>query len=84
MFIANALVEEDLSPEEIDSLPLIVNVPCNRCVKCGDRNCELHHWAPRAIFGKDECEQWPQDYLCKACHDRWHRLVTPQLVREFA
>jgi hypothetical protein len=22
----------------------------------------------------------PKDFLCKACHDEWHRKVTPQLV----
>jgi hypothetical protein len=32
------------------------------------------------MFGKAEADQWPKDYLCKACHDQWHRMVTPKLV----
>ena len=51
-----------------------------RCAKCGARGAELHHWAPQAIFTTEEANRWPKDYLCKQCHDHWHRLVTPQLV----
>ena len=51
-----------------------------RCARCGRRGAEEHHWSPRAIFGKDEAETWPKDFLCKACHDEWHLKVTPQLV----
>lgn len=80
LFIANDLVERHLTKEQIDSLPVIMPDASSRCVRCGRRDCELHHWAPRAIFGDAECEQWPKDYLCKECHDLWHMLVTPQLV----
>lgn len=52
-----------------------------RCSRCGARGAELHHWAPRAYFGA-ECDNWPTDYLCRKCHDRWHALVTPGLVQE--
>ena len=51
-----------------------------RCAKCGARGAEEHHWAPQAMFGKDEANRWPKDFLCKRCHDEWHRMVTPQLV----
>ena len=51
-----------------------------RCARCGSRGAEEHHWAPQAIFGKDEANRWPKDFLCKPCHDEWHRLVTPELV----
>ena len=51
-----------------------------RCVRCGARGAEIHHWAPQAIFGTDEANRWPKDFLCKSCHDEWHRRVTPQLV----
>ena len=51
-----------------------------RCAKCGARGAERHHWAPRAIFGQDAAETWPKDFLCLACHEEWHRLVTPQWV----
>ncbi len=80
--IPKKLVESWLTSEEIVSLPYAPNErgPENRCVKCGVREAELHHWAPRARFGNVECELWPKDYLCKSCHDRWHELVTPKLV----
>jgi len=64
LWIAKELVESKLCAEEIDSLPVIMPDVSNRCVKCGERTCELHHWSPRAIFGSD-CEKWPKDYLCK-------------------
>jgi hypothetical protein len=35
---------------------------------------ELHHWAPKALFG-DEAEVWPQDFLCRSCHIRWHQTM---------
>lgn len=47
-----------------------------RCSRCGCRGAELHHWAPRHLFG-DDADKWPKDYLCKSCHDEWHDLVTP-------
>lgn len=53
----------------------------HRCARCGSRGGEEHHWAPRAIFGPDVAESWPKDWLCKSCHDTWHKLVTPQLVK---
>jgi hypothetical protein len=55
-----------------------------RCVRCGTRGAEEHHWAPRAIFGRDIADLWPKDYLCKDCHDEWHRVVTPSLVQKKA
>lgn len=81
LFIAKDLVEQYMTPEQIKDLPVIANAPTSRCARCGSRNCELHHWAPKGIFGKDEAEQWPQDFLCKSCHDLWHMAVTPQLVK---
>lgn len=55
-----------------------------RCAKCGVRGAEEHHWAPRAMFGRDIADLWPKDYLCKSCHDEWHRVVTPALVQRKA
>lgn len=63
-------------------LPVLMPDFTDRCAVCGSRGAERHHWAPKAIFGTNECEQWPKDYLCKKCHDKWHKLVTPQLVKE--
>ena len=52
-----------------------------KCVLCGQRGAELHHFAPRSFFG-DECEQWPKAYLCREHHMQWHDRVTPGLVRK--
>lgn len=79
-FIPNAEVESNLTDDEIADLQFKVNPPAQRCARCGNRGAELHHWAPRALFG-DECNNWPQDYLCSECHAAWHKVVTPQLVK---
>ena len=38
---------------------------------CGGRSIEVHHWAPRSVFGA-ACEHWPTDPLCLAHHREWH------------
>jgi len=48
------------------------------CEVCKKPEGELHHWAPFHIF-KDESDHWPTSHLCRACHARWHRLVTPNM-----
>lgn len=49
------------------------------CEVCGDQGTtEEHHWAPRHLFG-DESYKWPTSLLCRACHQHWHRIVTPQM-----
>jgi hypothetical protein len=65
----------------LDKLRVIPCADAPRCVKCGKRGAELHHWLPRAI-DPNNCEYWPKDYLCKTCHDEWHLKVTPYLVRK--
>lgn len=48
-----------------------VTIPaCERCEST--EGTQLHHWAPRAIFGAIEAERWPTAYLCPACHSVWH------------
>lgn len=79
-FIAKEKVLPHFTADQLAQLPVLMRPKEHRCARCGNRDCELHHWAPRAIFGKDECEQWPKDYLCKACHDEWHKKATPELV----
>lgn len=81
LFIEKAIVQKHLTTEQIDALPVIMPAFVGRCAVCGARAVEVHHWAPRAIFGDDECEQWPKDFLCKEHHDKWHIAVTPQLVK---
>lgn len=74
--------KETLVANGVDlSLVRVVEVlEAPRCARCGARGAEEHHWAPRAIFGKESADDWPKDFLCKSCHDEWHRRVTPQLV----
>lgn len=59
-----------------------VRVPHGKaCEVCQSReNVELHHWAPAHLFGP-ECDKWPVGYLCRPCHNRWHRLVTPEMTK---
>jgi len=63
----------------LEELPTAETKRQERCAKCGGRGAELHHWAPRSFF-KDQADSWPVDYLCKSCHDQWHRIVTPSLI----
>jgi Zn finger protein HypA/HybF involved in hydrogenase expression len=60
----------------VESLPISNTeaVSC-RCVVCWNRRAELHHWAPRELFGDEECNRWPMDYLCPDCHRRWHEVI---------
>lgn len=51
------------------------------CEVCKKPEGELHHWAPTHIF-RDESDRWPTSYLCRACHRRWHDLVTPNMGRK--
>lgn len=49
-----------------------------KCEVCDANEGELHHWAPQYLFG-DEADRWPIGYLCRACHRKWHDLVTPEM-----
>lgn len=81
-FIPRETVAKHLTDEQIEALPVIMPEGNGaRCVRCGRRGAELHHWAPKRIFGVKESWQWPTDYLCKMCHDAWHKLVTPELKK---
>lgn len=74
MFIPHELVMERLTVEELNDLPLLMPDLFNRCVVCGNRHAELHHWGPKYLFG-EEAEKWPKDYLCKGCHEFWHTKI---------
>jgi hypothetical protein len=51
------------------------------CVVCGTSgSTELHHWAPKHLFGL-EAYKWPTANLCRACHLRWHKTVTPKMSK---
>jgi hypothetical protein len=80
-YISAELIIAHLSTNQIESLPVIMPDLSNRCAVCGKREAELHHWAPKALFGKDSGD-WPKDYLCKEHHNLWHLKVTPQLIKD--
>lgn len=82
MYIPNAKIHSTLTPDQIASLPVLMPDAFSRCVVCGSRDCELHHWAPKFLFGPDVANKWPKDYLCKSCHDLWHETVTPKIKGE--
>ena len=66
---------------DIDRLPIIENYSeYFQCAVCGKLGAELHHWAPKHLFG-DDAEAYPQSYLCHHHHMRWHDLVTPDMNR---
>lgn len=48
-----------------------------KCEVCDINEGELHHWAPQYLF--PDADSWPMSYLCRACHRKWHDLVTPNM-----
>jgi hypothetical protein len=55
--------------------------PCATCHRLAV--VEYHHWAPSHLFG-EEADYWPGSMLCRRCHERWHRIVTPLMSRPTA
>jgi hypothetical protein len=45
------------------------------CAVCDQPGAELHHFAPKHIFGAAEAERWPLAYLCFEHHGEWHRRM---------
>ena len=67
----------------IESIPVDKTYLVETCEVCGAYGVEVHHFAPHHLFG-DECENWPKANLCKACHARWHDIVTPNMSKRNA
>lgn len=56
-----------------------VNCAPSPCEHCGSTmRVELHHWAPYHLFDED-ADNWPTAWLCRTCHQQWHRIVTPNM-----
>ena len=79
IFIGKADIYRYFTQEQVDKFPILLPESPNHCCVCGAKDVENHHWAPRAIF-KEEAESWPQAWLCRQCHTKWHKMVTPQLT----
>lgn len=54
--------------------------PCERCGSTA--GVENHHWAPRHLF--NDADEWPMSWLCRKCHQTWHKIVTPNMARTVA
>jgi hypothetical protein len=58
--------------------PVVIRVrPAINYKPCAYRDClnpgiDMHHWAPRNVFGYWDCDNWPVSYLCKDHHREWH------------
>ena len=52
----------------------------NQCAVCGSYQVELHHFAPKYLFG-DDSDNWPTAYLCREHHKQWHDIVTPNMCK---
>jgi hypothetical protein len=64
----------------IDTLPVIKDYSRGlKCCVCGSTGVEYHHWAPKHLF-HGEADNWPTAYLCRSCHAKWHKLVTPHMT----
>lgn len=62
----------------LDEIPLHTDFTVNNppCAVCGSRaGVELHHFAPVHIFGREEAEKWPKEYLCNEHHNFWHQII---------
>lgn len=75
LFIAADKVYGFLNQGQLDALEVLMPESIeSRCAVCKSRNVELHHWAPKQLFG-DDAERWPKDYLCIPCHNEWHKRM---------
>jgi hypothetical protein len=69
--IAAEMIRRGYQPVVIRVRPPINYKPCSYrdCPKPG---IDMHHWAPRNVFGYWDCDNWPVSYLCKDHHREWH------------
>jgi hypothetical protein len=60
------------------ALPLVGEQVHRLCEHCNERRvCQAHHVACQSLF--DDADAWPVVWLCTACHDQWHDVVTPYM-----
>jgi len=72
---ARGLAVDDLPVSRDDSR-------MTRCIHCGARGAEYHHWAAQAIF--EDADAWPGDYLCQPCHAVWESGMALHAARVYA
>jgi hypothetical protein len=59
----------------LDEIPTTDDYATHTCQRCGHLGVELHHTAPKEIFGKEDAASFPLVELCPACHTHWHHTV---------
>ncbi len=64
-------------------LPIVNDNRADRCEVCGALGVQVHHWAPRHLFGT-EADVWPTSKLCVNHHTYWHDKVTPNMASKRA
>ena len=74
------------SDDECAAMPWVESTedkrePCGVCRE--PALLELHHLAPREMFG-DDCEKWPKVRVCRRCHECWHNVVNLYQERKAA
>lgn len=85
-YVTGAVAHQALGDIDIKSLDVIADYS-GVYARCSVRGCDawdvqLHHFAPRALFG-DDCDLWPVGYLCRAHHAQyaqWHQRVTSRVA----
>lgn len=68
----------------LDEIPKISRNIWRKCAgPCGKiAFCEENHTAPRKFFG-ETAEDFPKVWLCRECHNWWHRVLTPGLCTQY-
>lgn len=64
-------------------LPIVNDNRKDRCEVCGALGVQVHHWAPRHLFG-NQADVWPTSKLCVDHHAYWHSKVTPGMAEKRA
>lgn len=76
---ASCVDQEHLDPYAICRMPELAPAEVTTCKVCGEEGpVEVHHLAPKAVFGREEASRWPTVEVCHPCHTRWHsKMGTP-------
>ena len=68
---------------DLELLPVVEDLRYNAtCERCQAPYAEYHHWMPVHILGREFAETWPKGWLCVDCHQEWHKLVTPDMIKK--
>lgn len=72
--IAAEMIRRGYEPVVLRVNPPIQYNPC-AYRDCPQPGIDMHHWAPRNVFGCWDCDNWPVSYLCKNHHKEWHNRM---------